>query len=72
MENVRIQIALIKIYKKEIYQCKQFLPLPEAEIEDLLHSSEADLGYFLAWVHSLQLPSTQAESPLAPKCHVSF
>jgi hypothetical protein len=24
------------------------------------------------WFQSLQLPSTQSESPLAPKCHVSF
>jgi hypothetical protein len=30
------------------------------------------LGYFLVWFQSLQLPSTQSESPLAPKSHVSF
>jgi hypothetical protein len=37
----------------------------------------SNLGYFLAWFQSLQLPSTQFESPLAlippaPKSHVSF
>jgi hypothetical protein len=37
----------------------------------LLHPVEDKLGYFLAWFQSLQLPSTQSESPLAPKCHVS-
>jgi hypothetical protein len=50
---------------------KQFLPLSEADIQGL-HSAEANLGYFLAWFQSLQLPSTQPESPLAPKSHVSF
>jgi hypothetical protein len=33
---------------------------------------KAILGYFLAWFQSLQLPSTQSESPLAPKSHASF
>jgi hypothetical protein len=33
---------------------------------------EASLGYFLAWFQSLQLPSTQSESPLAPNCHLPF
>jgi hypothetical protein len=44
----------------------------EAEIQGLLHPAEANLGYFLAWFQSLQPPSTQSESPLAPKSHVSF
>jgi hypothetical protein len=44
----------------------------EAEIQGLLHPAEANLGYCLAWFQSLQLPSTQSESPLAPKSHVSF
>jgi hypothetical protein len=40
-------------------------------------SNSTKLGYFLAWFQSLQLPSTQSESPLAliplaPKFHVSF
>jgi hypothetical protein len=59
------------------YHCIQFLPVSEAEIQGLLHPAEANLSYFLAWFQSLQLPSTQSESPLAliplaPKCHVSF
>jgi hypothetical protein len=49
-----------------------FLPPSEAEIKVLLHPIEADLGCFLLWFQSLQLPSTQSESPLAPKSHVSF
>jgi hypothetical protein len=54
---------------------QQFLPLSEAEIQALLHPAEANLGYFLAGFQSLQLPSTQSESPfalipLAPKSHV--
>jgi hypothetical protein len=47
---------------------QQFLPLSEAEIQGLLHPAQANL----AWFQSLQLPSTQSESPLAPKSHVSF
>jgi hypothetical protein len=65
----------MKINKKISVQ--QFLPLSEAEIHCLLHPAEANLGYFLAWFQSLQLPSTQSESPLAliplsAKCHVAF
>jgi hypothetical protein len=41
-------------------------------MQGLLHPAEANLGYFLAWFQPLQLPSTQSESPLAPKSHVSF
>jgi hypothetical protein len=44
----------------------------EAEIQGLLHPAEANLGYFLVWFQSLQLPSTLSESPLVPKSHVSF
>jgi hypothetical protein len=46
--------------------------LSEAEIQGLLHPAEANLGYFLARFLSLQLPSTQTESPLAHKCQESF
>jgi hypothetical protein len=54
-----------------------FLCLSEAEIQGLLHPAQANLGYFLAWFQSLQLPSTQSESHLtlihlAPKSHMSF
>jgi hypothetical protein len=53
------------------------LPVSEAEIQGLLHPGPDNFGYFLAWFQSLQLPSTQSESPLAliplaPKSHVSF
>jgi hypothetical protein len=53
-------------------EMQQFLRLSGAEIHGLLHPAEANLGYFLAWFRSLQLPSTQSESPLAPKSYVSF
>jgi hypothetical protein len=49
---------------------QQFLPMSEAEIQGLPHPAQANLGYFV-WFQSLQLPSTQSESPLAPKSHVS-
>jgi hypothetical protein len=39
----------------------------EAKIQGLLHPAEANLGF-----QSLQLPSTQPESPLAPKSLVCF
>jgi hypothetical protein len=54
----------MKINKK--YHCSNFF-LSEAEMQGLLHPAEANLRYFLAWFQSLQLPSTQSESPLAPK-----
>jgi hypothetical protein len=62
--------------KKKI-SLQQFFRLSETEIQGLVHPAQANLGYFLAWFQSLQLPSTQSESPLtlvplAPKCHVSF
>jgi hypothetical protein len=49
----------------------------EAEIQGLLHPAEANFVYFLALFQSLQLPSTQSESPLAlvplaSYSHVSF
>jgi hypothetical protein len=56
----------MKINKKISLQ--QFLPLSEAEIQGLLHPVQASL----AWFQPPQLPSTQSESPLAPKSHVSF
>jgi hypothetical protein len=34
----------------------EFRPLSEAEIQGLLHAAETNLGYFLAWFQSLQLP----------------
>jgi hypothetical protein len=49
--------------------CSKFLPLSEAEIQRLLHPVQANLEYFLAWFQSLQLPSTEFQSPLAPKFH---
>jgi hypothetical protein len=42
----------------------------ETKIQGLLHPAQANLGYFLAWFQSLQLPSTQSESPLASKYHL--
>jgi hypothetical protein len=51
---------------------QQFLPLLEAEIQGLLSPALTNLGYFLPWFQSLQLPSTQSESPLAPESHVLF
>jgi hypothetical protein len=66
----------MKINKQKICHCSNFF-LSEAEIQGLLHPAEANLGYFLAWFQSLQLPSAQPGSPrallpLAPKSHVSF
>jgi hypothetical protein len=64
------KISLYSLYLKTIKR-------HEAEIQGLLYPAETNLGYFLAWFQSLQLPSTQSESPLAlippaPKSHVSF
>jgi hypothetical protein len=46
----------------------------EAEIQGLLHPPQANLGYFLHDFKSLQLPSTQSESPLSSKsnCEHNF
>jgi hypothetical protein len=63
-------VALLKINKNISLQ--QFLPLSEAEIQGLLHPAQANPGYFVTWFQSFQLPSTQSESPLAPKSHVSL
>jgi hypothetical protein len=43
---------------------QQFFPLSEVEMQGLLHPAETNLGYFLAWFQSPQLPSTQPESLL--------
>jgi hypothetical protein len=51
---------------------QQFLPLSEAKIQGLLHPAQANSRYFLAWFQSLQLPSTQSQTPPAPKSYVSF
>jgi hypothetical protein len=69
-ENVIIYLVLIKINKNISLQ--KFLPLSEDRIQGPLFPAQANLGYFLAWFQSLQLPSTQPESPLAPKSRVSF
>jgi hypothetical protein len=61
---------MMEINKKNIMQ--QFPSLSEAEIQGIFHPAQASLGYFVAWFQSLQLPSIKSESPLAPKCHVSF
>lgn len=65
----------MKVNKKISLQ--QFLSPSETEIQGLLHPTRANLGYFLARFQSLQLPSTQSESPpalnpLTPKCYMSF
>jgi hypothetical protein len=75
MEILIIQGVLKK--RKEKYYCSKFLPLSEAEIQGILPPAKANLGHFLALFQSLQLPSTQPESPLAlislaHKSHVSF
>jgi hypothetical protein len=64
------KISLYSLYLKTIKR-------KEAGFRGLLHPAEANLGYFLAWFQSLQLPSTQSESPLAliplaSKSHVRF
>jgi hypothetical protein len=63
-------------YKKK-KSLQKFLLQSEAEIQGLIHPSQARRGRSLAWFQSLQLPSTPSESPLAliplaPKCHVYF
>jgi hypothetical protein len=34
---------------KEKLSLQQFLPLPEAEMQGLLHPAESNLGYVLQW-----------------------
>jgi hypothetical protein len=64
---------LIKINEKVIFTAFiQTIKRQESEIHGLLHPAQGNLGYFLAWFQSLQLPSTRSENPLAPKSHVSF
>jgi hypothetical protein len=41
-------------------------------MQGLLHPAESNLGYFLVWFQSLQLPSTQSGSSLASKSQLSF
>jgi hypothetical protein len=53
-----IRISLNTLYLKTIKR-------HEAEIQGLLHPAEANLGYFLMRFQSLQLPSTQSQSPFA-------
>jgi hypothetical protein len=65
----------MKTYKRKM-SLQQFLALSEAEIQGL-HPAQANPGYSLARFQSLQLPSTQPESPpaltpLVPKSHVCF
>jgi hypothetical protein len=54
------------------YNYSNFLLCQELKTRGFLHPAEADLGYFLVWFQSFQVPSTQSESPLVPKSHVSF
>jgi hypothetical protein len=66
----------MKIKKDTIEPLFKNYKRQEVEIQGL-HPAQANFGYFLAWFQSLQLPSTQSESPLvllplAPKSHVSF
>jgi hypothetical protein len=51
---------------------KTNLPLSEAEIKNILHPYQANVGYFHVWFQFFQLPSTQSESSFAPKSHVLF
>jgi hypothetical protein len=67
----------MNVYTCKILPLQKCLPLSEAEIQGLLHPGDANRGYFLAWFQSLQLPSTQSESPLAliplaPKCQSMY
>jgi hypothetical protein len=68
--KINKKISLYTLYLKTIKR-------HDFEVQGLLHPVQANLGYFLAWFPSLQLPSTQSESPLtlihlAPKSHMSF
>jgi hypothetical protein len=58
------------LMKKKSLQ--QFLPVSETEIQGLLHPAKVNLGYCLVRFQSLQLPSTQSESPLAIESHASL
>jgi hypothetical protein len=52
-----------KIDTKMLLQ--QFLPLSEAEIQDLLHPAQAIFGFFFARFQSVLLSSAQSGSHLA-------
>jgi hypothetical protein len=64
----------MKINTKNYYRAifLKTIKRQEAEVQGLLHPAQANFGYFLAWLQSPQLPSTQSQSRLAPKCHASF
>jgi hypothetical protein len=74
VENLIIEVVLMKINKNKIALEPLFKTLKrqEAEIQGLLHPNQAIVRCVLAWFQSLQLPSIQSESPLAPKSLVSF
>jgi hypothetical protein len=57
---------------KRMYHCSNLFLCQKLKSKVSFIQLKAILGYFLAWFQSLQLPSTQSESPLAPKSHVSF
>jgi hypothetical protein len=72
---------MLEVVPMEIkkYHCRAFKTTKRqgTEFQGPLYPAEANLGYFLAWFQSLQLPPTQSQSPLAliplaPKSHVSF
>jgi hypothetical protein len=65
----------MKINNKKISLQNLYLKLitcQEAEIRGLLRPVQANLGLFLAWFQSAQLPPTQFESPIACKSNMSF
>jgi hypothetical protein len=56
----------MKINKKiYIYLCSNFFLCQKLKSRASFIQLKSSLGYFLAWFQSLQLPSTQSESPLA-------
>jgi hypothetical protein len=76
MKNLIIYAVLMKINIKK-YHCSNFFLYQKLKSRVSLIQLKSILGYFLAWFQSLQLPSTQSESPRAlipldPKSHVSF
>jgi hypothetical protein len=60
----------MKINKKKT-SLQRFHTLSEAKIQGLFHSAQANLGYFLAWFQSFQLPSKQPGIPHASESLVS-
>jgi hypothetical protein len=72
MGNLRIQVLLMKI--KNITLVPLFKNYKKTRS---CNPAQGSLGYFLVRFQSLQLPSTQSQSPLvltllAPKFHASF